>query len=147
MTGNWKDGAKWALLCSPVSKGSSIKTFPFSNDWPEKHLLFMTTKTNTEWRWYFKLFCCFNRLGRVNSESLLFKKQLFTDSSCILWGCDTVAFCSGVCENFIVIPSLEAEEDLILLNIKRSHKKGHMKENRVRMDFFQGPAVMRLSKQ
>lgn len=80
----------------------------------------------------------------MNSESPLFKKQLFTDSSCILWGCDTVAFCSGICENFIVIPSLE-EEDLFLFNMKHSHKKGHMKGNRERMDFSQGPAEIRLS--
>lgn len=83
----------------------------------------------------------------MNSESLLFKKQLFTDSPCILWGCDTVAFCSGVCENFIVIPSLEEGEDLILFNIKHSHKKGHMNINKERVDFSQGPAVIRLREQ
>lgn len=74
----------------------------------------------------------------MNSQSLSFKKQLFTDSSCILWGCDTVAFCSGVCENFIVIPSLEAEEDLTLFNTKHSQTTGHMKGNRERSTFSKG---------
>lgn len=97
-------------------------------------------------RWCFKLFCCFNRLGSVNSQSLLFKKQLFTDSSCVMWGCDTVAFCSGVCENFIVIPSLEAEEDLTLFNIKHSQTKGHMKGNRERWTFSKGLHRLGLSK-
>lgn len=94
----------------------------------------------------FQVILLFNHLGSVNSESLLFKKQLFTDSSCVLWGCDTVAFCPGVCENFIVIPSLEAEENLILFNIEHSHKKRTHEGKQRKMNFFQGLAVIRLSK-
>lgn len=42
----WLETERMALnelsCVPPDSKGSSVKTFPFSNDWPAKHLLFMT---------------------------------------------------------------------------------------------------------
>lgn len=102
---------------------------PRGSDWPATHPLFVTgyKKWQREGR-CFESLSCLNRSVRVNSKSLLFKKQLFTDSSCLLGGSDAVAFCSGVCENFIVVPSLEtrreAEKSFMLLNWVYSQSLG-----------------------